>query len=553
MSAIATMPPASPPILEDVEKKEVGEILTVEHADFGEHSGDIVHTVDGVSWTQAEEDAIIKKTDWNVVSIIFVLFIRLRGALSSPLATSELTRTPATVDAQTAGMSKYLKMSDAQYQWLLTIGYSLGQPTTLLWKVIPPRYFVTFLTLCWGGFALLQAAARWEGLMVLRLLLGVAETAFSPGAPLYLSFFYSRREVGFRQGIFLAAAPLASCYAGTLAYGITQIKTHALPVYKVLFLVEGAPALPMAAVAWFFLPDKPSTARFLNERQRQIARLRTVRDGDTGRESGLKMRDVLEGLKDPKAWLCALMYFSCNVSYSSLPVFLPEILKDMGYSSIRAQGLSAPPYLGAFFILLVVTYASDRLADRTAFIIPLAFTSGIGYLLLATINTTAVRYFAVFLCAGGLFPVIGLMLPLVTSLHESDSKRAAAFLILNLIGQCGPFLGTRLFPKHQGPYYHKGTAICSAFVFFVAILAVVLRLSLLYLNRKRDEKYGYVDRKNQEALQEMAVREANALATVEARKAAGADAEAATESRTGKEKNAAEKKVDREALWRYML
>lgn len=26
------------------------------------------------------------------------------------------------------------------------------------------------------------------------------------------------------------------------------------------------------------------------------------------------------------------------------------------------------------------------------------------------------------------------------------------------------------------PYYHKGTAICSAFVFFVAILAVVLRL-----------------------------------------------------------------------------
>lgn len=34
------------------------------------------------------------------------------------------------------------------------LGYSLGQPTTLLWKLIPPRYFVTFLTLCWGSFAL---------------------------------------------------------------------------------------------------------------------------------------------------------------------------------------------------------------------------------------------------------------------------------------------------------------------------------------------------------------------------------------------------------------
>lgn len=39
--------------------------------------------------------------------------------------------------------------------------------------------------------------------------------------------------------IFLAAAPLASCYAGALAYGITQIKTSSIPVYKLLFLIEG--------------------------------------------------------------------------------------------------------------------------------------------------------------------------------------------------------------------------------------------------------------------------------------------------------------------------
>lgn len=54
--------------------------------------------------------------------------------------------------------------------------------------------------------------------MALRLLLGVAETgksssacssnttltlplaAFAPGVTFFLSFFYSRREVGFRQG-----------------------------------------------------------------------------------------------------------------------------------------------------------------------------------------------------------------------------------------------------------------------------------------------------------------------------------------------------------------
>lgn len=121
----------------------------------------------------------------------------------------------------------------------------------------------------------------------------------------------------------------------------------------------------------------------------------------------------------------------------------------MGYSSIRAQGLSAPPYLGSFFILLASTYMSDKFADRTIFIIPLAIVAGIGYLLLAIVKTTAIRYFAVFLAAGGLFPVIGLMLPLTSSLHEDDSKRSVAFLILNLIGQCGPFLGTRLYPAKE--------------------------------------------------------------------------------------------------------
>lgn len=61
----------------------------------------------------------------------------------------------------------------------------------------------------------------------------------------------------------------------------------------------------MAGVAYWFLPDKPSKANFLSPRQREIARLRVNRDGDTGREGGLRMRGVMEALKDPKVWLCA--------------------------------------------------------------------------------------------------------------------------------------------------------------------------------------------------------------------------------------------------------
>lgn len=65
----------------------------------------------------------------------------------------------------------------------------------LLWKRFPPHIFVSFLTLGWGGLALLQASAtNFGGLAALRLLLGICETAFAPGVTYYLSFFYRRRE-----------------------------------------------------------------------------------------------------------------------------------------------------------------------------------------------------------------------------------------------------------------------------------------------------------------------------------------------------------------------
>ncbi|GAA5896168.1 hypothetical protein JCM6882_008508 [Rhodosporidiobolus microsporus] len=452
-------------------------------------------TTEALKWTAEEERTLVRKLDWHLMPLLWFLF------MISFLDRSNIG------NANTAGMSKDLGMDNDQYQWLLTvfyIGYALGQPTMLLWKAVPPHILVAVLTLCWGTFALrctnsehpaVQPTAHWGGLMALRLLLGIAETAFSPGVTFFLSFFYGRREVGIRQGLYAGAAPIASCYAGALAYGITQIKNSSIAVWKLLFLIEGAPAIFAVPVAYFFLADRPSKAKFLTEREKAIAAARAGRDGRTGREGGLKKAGVWAGFKDPKAYLCALIYFSCNVSYSSLPVFLPTILADMGFSSIRAQGLSAPPYLASFLVILICCYLSDRIGDRSAFMIPLAITGGVGYIILATVESTGVRYFAIFLCACGIFPVIGLMLPFTASMHEDDSRRGAGFLILNLIGQCGPFLGTRMYPASDKPYYVKGMAVSAAFMFFAAFLILTLRIILMYQNRRLDARYGYVDPK----------------------------------------------------------
>lgn len=61
--------------------------------------------------------------------------------------------------------------------------------------------------------------------------------------------------------------------------------------------------------------------------------------------------------------------------------------------------------------------------------------------------------------------------------------------MLNILGQFGPLVGTRLYPDSDKPYYVRGMSVCGGFMFFVAVLAWFLRR---WLMRENDEGGGGV-------------------------------------------------------------
>lgn len=133
--------------------------------------------------------------------------------------------------------------------------------------------------------------------MAARFFMAIAEAGYGPGLPYLLSFFYMRNELGLRVGIFLSGSPLASCFAGALAYGITSAHV-AIPNWKLLFIVEGVPTVIMAFVAYFFLPDSPEKARFLTEEEKEVGRARAIRQvGSEGaaRIGGIHLKEVGQG------------------------------------------------------------------------------------------------------------------------------------------------------------------------------------------------------------------------------------------------------------------
>jgi sugar phosphate permease len=123
---------------------------------------------------------------------------------------------------------------------------------------------------------------------------------YGTGVPLYLSFFYPREKLGLRTGIFLSGAALANAYGGALAYGISQAKAS-IGSWRILFIVEGLPSVLLAFVAWFAIPDSPQQARFLNEREREIALALSLRQPGDRESSGLQVKQVLDALLDYKS------------------------------------------------------------------------------------------------------------------------------------------------------------------------------------------------------------------------------------------------------------
>lgn len=142
--------------------------------------------------------------------------------------------------------------------------------------------------------------------------------------------------------------------------------------------------------------------------------------------------------------------------------------------------------------MIVTCYIADRTQQRGVVIAVLTVVGGAGYVILATAKSVGARYFGVFLAAAGIFPAMGNVQPWVTNNQGSDTRRGTGIVLLNLIGQCGPLLGTRLYPSTEGPRFVKGQAVCAGFMFLCCILALVLRALLVQENKKLDQKYGSV-------------------------------------------------------------
>lgn len=87
----------------------------------------------------------------------------------------------------------------------------------------------------------------------------------------YLSRFYTRRQLGVRVAFWLAMAPMGGFINGIVAYGVSFIHAH-LESWRILFLLEGGLTLLVGIVAVLVLPEDIPTCRWLKEDEKDYCK-----------------------------------------------------------------------------------------------------------------------------------------------------------------------------------------------------------------------------------------------------------------------------------------
>ncbi|KAK1957399.1 major facilitator superfamily transporter [Colletotrichum sublineola] len=408
-------------------------------------------------------------------------------------------------NAETDGMSKDLGFVGEQYSLLILLFYIpnglCDLPLNLLTKRYSGRMVLPGLMVGWGAMALLQAACKnFGGMLAIRLILGAFEAGFFAGAVFYLTLFYTRGELGFRIALFFGSALLASAFSGLISFGVFRIQHPYVHGWMYLFLIEGALTVIFGVVAFWWLPANPQSAWFLTQAEREVASLRSLRDGTRNIGEEFSLKQCFKTWNDWKFPIWCIISFTYPVAFATTANFLPLVIGRLGYDKVTTNLLTVPPNVTGFLVLLAVTYSSDRNRERTFHIAGSLTTSLVGLVVLAAIDArahVAVAYFATFLLTAGAYIPSCLVHSWHNNNNLSENSRAATTGLLVGLGNLGGILSAGTFRTTYAPRYAPtliATAGCNVTcIFFTLWLGIWMRRENSRKNKEQGISLGAED------------------------------------------------------------
>lgn len=367
------------------------------------------------------------------------------------------------------------------------LGYILlDLPGSLIVERWSARKWIARIMISWGLVAALMGllgtplfgsirpATQFYGL---RLLLGIAEAGFFPGAIVYLSHWYRVEDRARAKAYFMLTQPI------TIAVGIPvsrwileSVHWAGMPGWRWVFILEGLLPLAMGFVTLWYLTDRPQQAKWLpdDEKRWLIGELKA----EEARKVSEHRVSVMDALRYPQTFLLIAVFFLIVNGNQALQFFLPSITDNMKSMPVVIRTLAAAlPYAcSAMGILINGIWAqrTGKLRWHTA--VPVLAT-GISLGLTVLAGDRLWLMMGLFCLAG--FTSQAFLAPFFTLPTMLLGKSAAATAVgLICLGNLGGFVGPWLFGylKTTTGRYDTGLWVLSGCMLLAGALATQIRV-----------------------------------------------------------------------------
>jgi ACS family tartrate transporter-like MFS transporter len=244
-------------------------------------------------------------------------------------------------------------------------GYFLFEvPSNLILEKVGARIWIARIMVTWG---LISAATAFTtgpwSFMAVRFLLGLAEAGLYPGMVLYFTYWFPDRHRARIIAGFTLALPFAVALGAPISTHLMELDgLLSLAGWKWMYLLEAAPTVILGVVVFFYMTDRPALAGWLAADERNW--LSSTIEHENRQIEAHGVISLMRSFWDPKVLLLTLNYLGIVTASLGMLIFLPQIVKTLGFTNVQVGWVTMIPYLCGAAAMLFVGWLSDRSGER---------------------------------------------------------------------------------------------------------------------------------------------------------------------------------------------
>ncbi|SMN17680.1 similar to Saccharomyces cerevisiae YIL166C Putative protein with similarity to the allantoate permease (Dal5p) subfamily of the major facilitator superfamily [Maudiozyma saulgeensis] len=451
------------------------------------------------TWSKEEEAKVVRKNDWNVTFLTFIMFTALdfdRYNISQALSDNMLDN---------------LHMSTNDYNTANTINlvcFLVSElPSQLISKKIGGDVWIPIQICLWSIVSMCQAAVTTKnGFYTTRALLGLLQGGFICDICLWMSYFFTSKELPFRLSLFYTANPLAAVWSSLLSFALLKIKTGGImdQSWRWLFLIEGILTLFVGIYSFFGMPPSPAQTKswyckdgWYTESEEKIVVNRVLRDdpskGDMHNREPVRPKELLEVLLDFDLLPIYIIRLLSDIGAQPVSTYMALTLRKLGFNTYQTNALNIPYNVLQAITMCLLGYFSEVINERSllslitpiwvlAGLLPLRFWPG------AQINVWGT--YALLTILLGHPPLWALSISWCSANSNSVRTRAVSAALVNIFSQVANITSANLYRSSDSPLYHKGNNSLIGIACGALVSCLLTKLYYIQRNKAREKKWA---------------------------------------------------------------